>query len=151
MGLTQARVADLCGLSPATVEQLENGSIGDLSWAHAVRLLSVLGLSVNVSNPRPTKRQRDGRTPPLKLAARFASVSYKENLGAEDLRIAPITATYPQHFRPHVLTFLDEAPVFLIADVVEWLRHETSVNRVEVWQRMRDMARATDTARDIWL
>lgn len=54
MGLSQARVADLCGLSPATVEQLENGSIGSLDWAHAVRLHSVLGLNVRVSNPRPT-------------------------------------------------------------------------------------------------
>jgi transcriptional regulator with XRE-family HTH domain len=33
MGLTQARVADLCGLLPTTVEQLENGSIEKLDWA----------------------------------------------------------------------------------------------------------------------
>lgn len=37
MGLTQDRVASLCGLSPTKVEQLENGSIGELDWAHAVR------------------------------------------------------------------------------------------------------------------
>lgn len=42
MGLSQARVADLCGLSSVTVDQLENGSIDALNWADAVRLLSVL-------------------------------------------------------------------------------------------------------------
>ena len=37
MGLTQERVADLCGLSPTMVEQLENGSIAELDWARALR------------------------------------------------------------------------------------------------------------------
>ncbi|MDO8767648.1 MAG: helix-turn-helix transcriptional regulator [Burkholderiaceae bacterium] len=151
MGLSQARVADLCGLSPATVEQLENGSIGSLDWAHAVRLLSVLGLNVRVSNPRPTKRQREGGTPALEVAARSASTSYKQSLPAEGLRTALLTATYPKDFMPHVRTFLDEAHVSQIADVVEQLHHETSIHRVELWQRMRDMARAGHTTRDFWL
>lgn len=47
MGLSQARVADLCGLSSVTVDQLENGSIDALNWADAVRLLSVLGLNIH--------------------------------------------------------------------------------------------------------
>lgn len=151
MGLTQARVADLCGLLPTTVEQLENGSIGELNWAHSVHLLSVLGLNVHVSNPRPTKRQREGRTSALEVAARSASTSYKQILPAEDLRTALLTATYPKDFTPHVCTFLDEAHVSQIADVVEQLHHETSVHRIELWQRIRDMARAGCVTRDIWL
>lgn len=151
MGLTQAFVADLCGLSPFTVEQLENGSIGALNWADAVRLLSVLGLNVHVSNPRSTKRQRDGRTPALEVAARSASTSYKESLPAEDLGKALLTATYPKNFAPHVRTFLDEAHVSQIADVVEQLHHETGVQRLEIWQCMRDMARAGHINRDFWL
>lgn len=151
MGLTQARVAELCDLSLATVEQLENGSIGDLNWAHAVRLLSGLGLSVRVSNPRSTRRQREDGTPALEVASRSASASYKQILPAEDLRTALLTATYPKDFTPHVRTFLDEAHVSQIADVVEQLHNETSVHRIELWQRMRDMARAGCVTRDIWL
>lgn len=150
MGLTQARVADLCGLSPVAVEQLENGSIGSLDWAHAVRLLSVLGLSVHVSNPRSTKRQREGGIPALEVAARSASTSYKESLRAEDLRTALLTAKYPRDFMPHVRTFLGEAHVSQIADVVEQLHHETGVQRIELWQGMRDMARAGHIDRDLW-
>jgi transcriptional regulator with XRE-family HTH domain len=151
MGLTQDRVAELCGLSPATVEQLENGSVGELDWAHAVHLLSVLGLSVTVSNPRPTRRQREGRTPALEVAARSASTSYGKILRAEDLREALLTATYPKNFSPHVRTFLDEAHISQIADVVEQLHHETGVNRVELWRHIRGMARAAHTVRDVWL
>lgn len=136
MGLTQERVAELCGLSLTTVEQLENGSLGELDWAHAVRLLSVLGLSVHVSNPRSTKRQREQGTPALEIAARSASTSYKEILSAEELRTALLATTYPKNLMPYVRAFLEEAPLALIADVVEQLHHETGVNRIELWQNI---------------
>lgn len=151
MGLSQARVAELSGLSQTTVDQLESGSIGELNWAQAVRLLSVLGLSVQISNPRPTRRQREGKIPALDVAALSASVSYRENVSAEDLGVALLTAKYPQNFAPHVRTFLDEAHVSQIADVVEQLHLEAGVSRVELWQRLREMARARNTVRDIWL
>lgn len=151
MGLTQAHVADLCGLSPATVELLESGSINELDWAHAVRLLSVLGLGIHVSNPRSTRRQREERTPALEVAARSASTSYREVLSAEELRKALLTTTYPKNFAPHMRAFLDEAHVSQIADVVEQLHHETGINRIDLWRRMRDMARAVNTTQDIWL
>src|SRR4051794_17994293 len=96
MGLTQARVAELCDVSLATVEQLEAGSIGELDWAHAIRLLSILGLSVHVSNPRPTRRQREGGTPALEIAERSASTSFKKVLSAEELRTALLSTTYPK-------------------------------------------------------
>lgn len=151
MGLTQARVADLSGLPLSTVELLESGSIGELNWAYAVRLLSVLGLSVNVSNPRSTRRQREGGMAALEVAARSASTSYRKVLSAEDLRVALLTATYPRNFEPHVRTYLDEAHVSQIAEVIEQLHFETKVDRVELWMRMRSMARAAGTARDVWL
>ena len=52
---------------------------------------------------------------------------------------------------PYVRAFLEEAPITLIADVVEQLHHETSVDRVDLWQHMRDMARAAHTTQGIWL
>lgn len=148
MGLTQARVAELCGLLPTTVEQLENGSIQKLDWAVARRITAQLGLNIYVSNPRPT-RQIERVHSALDAAAISASVSYKDSVKVEDLRAAFLTATYPKDFTPHVRTFLDEAPISQIAGVVEQLHHETSVHRIELWQRMRDMARAGCVTRDI--
>lgn len=52
---------------------------------------------------------------------------------------------------PYVRAFLEEASIALIADVVEQLHHETGISRVELWQRMRDMARTARTAREIWM
>jgi hypothetical protein len=81
------------------------------------------------------------------VAARYASTSYREVLSAEDL----LTAKYPRNFGPHVRTYLDEAHVSQIADVVEQLHSEPKVDRVALWKRMRTMARAAGTAREIWL
>jgi len=150
MGLTRDRVADLCGLPPNMMEQLEAGSIDELDWAHAVRLLSVLGLSVQVSNPRSTRRQWESAVPALEIAARSASTSYTENLGPEDLRMALLTTKYPKNLMPYVRAFLDEASIGQIADVVEQLHHENGIARVDLWQQMRDMAKAVHAVREIW-
>ena len=52
MGLTQTALAGLSGLSRATINQLENGTLQDLSLTRVARLLGVLGLSVHVTAPR---------------------------------------------------------------------------------------------------
>jgi len=52
MGLTQTTLAKLSGLSRATVNQVENGTINDLSLTRASKLLGVLGLFITVAPPR---------------------------------------------------------------------------------------------------
>lgn len=150
MGLTQARVAELCGLLPTTVEQLENGSIEKLDWAVAIRITAQLGLNIHISNPRPTRRQMDRVKSALDAAAITASVSYRNSIKAEDLRAAFLTATTPPDYAPHVHTFLDEAPVSQIAGVVEQLHHENNVSRINMWENMRKMAAAAHLLREIW-
>lgn len=150
MGLTQARVADLCGLLPNTVEQLENGSIEKLDWAEAIRITAQLGLNIHISNPRPTRRQMDRMKSALDAAAITASVSYRNSIKAEDLRAAFLTATNPPNYAPHIRTFLDEAPISQIAGVVEQLHHENDISRIEIWQNMRKVANAAHLLRDIW-
>ncbi|WP_176491297.1 helix-turn-helix domain-containing protein [Polaromonas sp. AET17H-212] len=150
MGLTQARVAELCGLLPTTVEQLENGSIEKLDWAVAIRITAQLGLNVHISNPRPTRRQMERVKSALDAAAITASVSYKNPVRAEDLRAAFLTANNPPDYTYHVLTLLDEAPISQIAGVVEQLHHENDVSRNEIWKNMRKMANAAHLLRDIW-
>ena len=48
MGMTQASLAALSGLSRQTISQLESGSIGDLSLQRAQKLADVLGLALQV-------------------------------------------------------------------------------------------------------
>ncbi len=150
MGLTQDRLAELCGLLPTTVEELENGSIEKLDWAVARRITAQLGLSIHISNPRPTRRQMEREQSALDAAAVTASVSYKNSVTAEHLRAAFLTANFPPDYAPHVRTFLDEAPLSQIAGVVEQLHRETDVSRIEIWLNMRKMANAAHLLRDIW-
>ena len=150
MGLSQTRLAKLSGLSRATVNELEKGKINDLSIRRTAQLLGVLGLSLNISAPRPKSRKSEGKSPALDLAARLASVSYRESISAHELQQGLLTGEYPDKFTPHVRTFLDEASVTMLAGVVEQLHQENGVDRVEAWQRMREMARVLKTIRAIW-
>lgn len=51
LGLSQARLAQLAGLSRATINQLENGSLVDLGAAKLLALLNLLGLDL-AAQPR---------------------------------------------------------------------------------------------------
>lgn len=150
MGLTQTPIADLCGLLPITVEQLENGSLEKLEWSVAIRITEQLGLNIHVSNPRPTRRQIERVQSALDVAAITASVSYENSVKAKHLRAAFLTATSPPNYAPHIRTFLDEAPISQIAGVVEQLHHENDISRIEIWQNMRKVANAAHLLRDIW-
>lgn len=150
MGISQTYLAKLSGLSRATVNELEKGKIKDLSIGRTAQLLGVLGLSLNISAPRPKSRKSEGKSPALDLAARMASVSFRENISAHELRQALLLGESVGKFMPHIRTFLDEASVAMLAGVVEQLHQENGVERTETWQRMRHMARALKTVRTIW-
>jgi transcriptional regulator with XRE-family HTH domain len=153
MGLTQLALATLSGLSRATVNQVEKGTIKDLSLTRAARLLEVLGLSVAIASPRPrpAKREREKeRSGALDIAARTASVSYKTRISTPHLREALTSSSPAPVFLPHVYAFLDEAPVSLLASVVEQLHREEGVERAQVWKRMRELAHQLKSSREIW-
>lgn len=57
----------------------------------------------------------------------------------------------PTGFEPHVHTLLEEAPVSLLAKVVEQLHAEAGVAREEVWASMRSLARELQGMRALWL
>src|SRR5690349_923714 len=82
MGISQTHLAKLSGLSRATVNELERGKIKDLSIRRTAQLLDVLGLSINISTPRPRSRKSEAKSPALDLGARTASVSYRESISA---------------------------------------------------------------------
>ena len=153
MGLTQMALAALSGLSRATVNQVERGTIKDLSLTRAARLLEVLGLSMAIATPRPRPASSEdekvkGRA--LDIAARTANVSYKTPVSATHLREVLTSGTPAPEFLPHVYALLDEAPVSMLASVVEQLNLEEGVERAQVWKRMRELAQRLKSSREIW-
>lgn len=151
MGLTQTSLAKLSGLSRATVNQVENGTINDLSLTRASKLLGVLGLSLSVAAPRAIpQRGKVAKSSALDLAARTASVSFRAPMRAEQLRDAFTSEAVPTGFAPHVHTLLEEAPVSLLASVAEELHNDTHLDRTQVWKKMRDLARQFKSSRDLW-
>lgn len=151
MGLTQTALAKFSGLSRATVNQVETGVIKDLSLTRTAKLLGVLGLVITVSPAHPKTSSTDfKKTPALEIAARTASVSYKEKLTAEQLHEALLHGNIPSGRRPQVNTLLEEASVSLLANVVEQLNEESGIERAQIWSRMRDLSRQMKGTRDIW-
>lgn len=151
MGLTQLKLAALSGLSRATVNQLEKGVIKDLSMGRATRLLDVLGLSMAITLPQARARRsllKKGSA--LDIAARSASVSYKTLMSADLLREVLTSDVRLPEFFPHLYALLDEAPVSLLASLVEQVHDETGIERAQVWQRMRELAHSLKSAREIW-
>ena len=152
MGLTQTTLAKLSGLSRATVNQVENGTLNDLSLTRASKLLGVLGLSITVAAPRHEHlKSRDTKSSALDLAARTAGVSYRLAMSADQLRDSLSAGAVPPEFMPHVHTLLEEAPVSLLAAVVEELHEELGVDRTQVWKKMRTLARQFKSSRELWL
>jgi transcriptional regulator with XRE-family HTH domain len=151
MGLTQTALSALSGLSRATVNQVENGTINDLSLTRTARLLGVLGLTLSVTPARP-KSSVGGRpkTSPLILAARTASVSYRDSLIPEMLEHVLLSGEVPSSFVPHVNALLEDASISLLAAVVEQLHEKTGVQHSKLWSTLRSIAQRFGCRRDIW-
>jgi transcriptional regulator with XRE-family HTH domain len=151
MGLTQASLAKLSGLSRATVNQVENGTINDLSLNRASKLLDSLGLQVMVAPPRSHRESAGSRkSSALLKAAQTASVSFRVSIGPEVLEQVLTTRDMPKEFVPHLHTLLEEAPISLLADIVEELHLKRGVDRVLTWNRMRELARQFLSCREQW-
>lgn len=157
MGLTQASLAKLSGLSRATVNQVENGTIHDLSLTRASRLLDSLGLQVTVAPQRShaerverVERAESRGSSALVKAAQTASVSFRVSMGPEILEQVLTTKVLPKEFVPHLHTLLEEAPISLLAGIVDELHLKHGIDRVQIWSRMRELARQFLTGREQW-
>lgn len=149
MGLSQARVAALSGLSRQTVNQIETGAAPDLGLNKAERLASVLGLMLRVDAGRPG-RDRPARMAPLVRAAATASVSYRNSIAPATLKRILLTGEASEKYIPHVSSLLDDAPVSLLSAVTEQLHAEASISREAVWKNYRSLARQVKSRRPIW-
>ena len=71
-------------------------------------------------------------------------------MGPEILEQVLTTKDLPKEFVPHLHTLLEEAPISLLAGVVEELHLKHGVDRVQIWNRMRELARQFLSSREQW-
>ncbi|WP_309963031.1 helix-turn-helix domain-containing protein [Variovorax guangxiensis] len=154
MGLTQETLAQVSGLSRSTINAVERQSIGNLSISKAEALLESIGLSMKVATSGTARAPSPKKAPPsrsaLERAASTASVSYQPVMSARQLEAALLTGIAPRPVRPHLQVLLDEAPMSLLAKVVDELHADKGVERSHVWSQMRRLAHELQCFRTVW-
>lgn len=143
LGLSQNRLAKLGGLSRATINQLENGTLNDLGIAKLLALMSILGLTLEAADQQ---RQRHA----LNLVSQTASVSYKSALEPQALARALVDGSLPACIVPHVATLLDEAPLELIAAAVEEVATTNKCPAKTLWKHLFQWAHELQSPRAAW-
>ncbi|HVR54937.1 MAG: transcriptional regulator [Variovorax paradoxus] len=137
LGLSQAQLAQLSGLSRQTLVGLENGTLNDLGVNRVGQVLAVLGLD----SPAPdtlARRKKRG----LWMAAKTASVSYARELAPETLGEVLASGEVPAPFVPHLAHLLDEAPVATVVMAVEEAASRGHLPPRQIW---RNVARLAET------
>ncbi|MBS0453564.1 MAG: helix-turn-helix domain-containing protein [Proteobacteria bacterium] len=151
MGLTQQALARISGLSRSTINGVETQSIANLSIAKAEGLLESIGLAMNVSSAgTPSRKKPPPSRSALERVAATASTSYGPMLTVKQLEAALLTGSAPDDIGPYLHTLLDEAPMSLLAKVVEELHVEKGMERAQVWTQMRHLARELKCFRLVW-
>lgn len=143
LGISQAQLAKLSGLSRTTVNQLENGVLEDLGYTKLNQLLGILGLSFD-AKPRVKK------SPALKMAAQTASTSYKKILTSDVLKNILKSGVVPDDFKPHMMTLLDETPLPLVVSAIHEASIETNTPAKTVMKHVSAMAKDLHAHRTVW-
>lgn len=143
LGLSQARLAKLSGLSRATINQLETGTIVDLGAAKLMVLLELLGVTLDAI-------ERPARDHALVLASQTASVSYRERLKPDALAAAMVDGRLPVDITPHIATLLDEAPLTIIVGAVEEVARNTQCPAKTLWKHVLQWAHDLQSPRAVW-
>jgi transcriptional regulator with XRE-family HTH domain len=143
LGLSQARLAALSGLSRATVNQLENGALVDLGVAKLMALLDLLGIAFYAD-------VRKARKHALQSVSQTASVSYKLALEPAALAAALVGGDLPPGITPQIATLLDEAPLALIVAAVEEVAEASSQPPKLLWRHLLQWAHALGSPREVW-
>ena len=138
-------MADLVELSRATVNELENGKLKDLSSHRIERVANELGFAVGLVG---TRRPKDKSA--LDAAARVASVPYTTELPASVLFDSIKDGVVPPGYIPHLRTLLQEAPIATLADVADELQQLHHVPKADTWKHMRMLASVLKCNRRLW-
>lgn len=137
LGLTQSRLAQLCGLSRQRLVGLEAGALSDLGFNRVAQVLAVLGLNLDPPSQAARSRQRG-----LWMAAKTASVSYSQEVPPDTLGHALVSGRVPEGYAAHLTHLLDEAPVPLVVMAVEEAAANEGVSPKAVWRSVAQLAKS---------
>ncbi len=147
LGLSQARLALLSGLSRATISRLERGALKELEIglddAKLMALLDLVGKRLITGASK-------GPHHALQSLCQTASVSYKTVIDAATLAKALVDGQLPASITPHVATLLDEAPLTLIVAAVEEVASQAQVSPKLLWKHLIAWAQALQSTREVW-
>jgi transcriptional regulator with XRE-family HTH domain len=135
LGLSQAQLAHLSGLSRQTLVGLENGTLSDLGVNRVAQVLAVLGLDAPQPSTDARRRKRG-----LWMAAKTASVSHAHELAPEVLGEVLASGEVPASFTAHLVHLLDEAPVPVVVMAVEEAAVRAHVPPKRVWRNVAKLA-----------
>ena len=147
LGLSQARLALMSGLSRATISRLERGTLIDLEIGLDDAKLMVL---LDLLGKRLIAGASKGPHHALQSLCQTASVSYKTVLDAATLAKALVGGQLPANFTPHVATLLDEAPLSLIVAAVEEVANQNQATPELLWKHLIAWAQALQSTREAW-
>ena len=142
LGLTQAQLAHLSGLSRQTLVGLENGTLSDLGVNRVGQVMAVLGLESAKPDTQARRKKRG-----LWMAAKTASVSYAHELAPEVLEQALASGDVPPTFAPHLTHLLDEAPVPTVVMAVEEAAAHAHLPPRQVWRNVAKLAQSLSVHR----
>jgi len=77
-------------------------------------------------------------------------VSYKTALGSAQLKNILLLGKAPEQYEPHIHALLDDAPLSLLAAVVDQIHEELDIDLGAVWKSYRRLAAQVRSQRDIW-
>ena len=143
LGLSQAQLATMCGLSRATINQLETGSLVDLGVNKLIALLDLVGINLDAG-------ARKGHQHALQSVSQSASVSYKSVLDPAALAAAMVDGALPERLTLHIATLLDEAPLSLIVAAVEEVATASSMSPKLLWKHLFHWAKDLHSPRGVW-
>lgn len=143
LGLSQARLAAMSGLSRVTINHLENGVLVDLGATKLIALLDLVGLDLQAGARSHSKHA-------LQAVSQTASVSYKTVLDPASFAQALAHGELPANMTPHVATLLDEAPLSLIVAAVEEVAAKTQQTPKVLWKHLVAWAHALHSPREVW-
>ncbi len=146
LGLTQARLAQLSGLSRPTLVGLEAGTLSDLGFNRLARVTSILGLDFSAPTLAAREKKRG-----LWMAAKTASVSYADEIKPDQLGHALARGDVPAQYVAHLVHLLDEAPLSMIVMAIEEAAQREQVSPRTVWKNVGKLAKTLEVHRqEVW-
>ena len=144
LGLSQQQLARLSGLSRATVNQLERGTLKDLGVAKLIGLVSLLGIELSARAGPPNSNG-------LHMAAITSGVSLRKQLSPAMLAQAMRSGRIPPGYEAQVAALLDEAPLEIVVKAVEESAGSGPTGPKKIWAHLSRWAGELQSTRPVWL